>query len=138
MIDKDVYTEMLEISMRLAERDPLTPAETIISDVMWLGTQAFFDGLIGWIANTSCERLEGTLSALAETGSPEVLHVVRAALATACIDPGSVSDSERERRVYSLSDPQVEQLHALDSRFHDVFEPSLELLRRYAVEHAVN
>lgn len=135
----DAHSTMLTLAVQLAQRaasgQTLSAAQLVISDIMWLGTQVSPNGFDGWLAYTPCARIRRTLEALSEVGCAEVAEVVRAALGVAGVDPDSMLDKERQSRVDALSEQDRERLQAIDSRFHDVYDPSMELCRRYALEH---
>jgi hypothetical protein len=137
----DAHSEMLDLAVRLAEHEAaghkLSAAERAISDIMWIGTQVSPNGFDGWLAYTPCERMCRTLEALREVGCTEVLDVVAEALAAARVDPHRMTDEERERQVDALSDDDRGRLEAADSRFYDVFEPSMEACERYARQNGV-
>jgi Domain of unknown function (DUF4375) len=133
----DAHTDMLALAVRLAAAEgerALTPAERQISDIMWIGTQVSPNGFDGWLAYTSSERMRGTLAALRELGCTEVLAVVEEALALAGVDPASMDDDKREHTVDRLTDEQRDCLALVDQRFYDVYEPSMELVARFAVD----
>ena len=135
----DAHSEMLDLAVRLAERaasgQSLSGAERAISDVMWIGTQVSPNGFDGWLAYTSCERMRDTLNALVEIGCTEVADLVGEALRIAGVDPERIGDEERERLVHVLREENRERLQAVDARFYDVYESSMELCHQYAREH---
>ena len=102
---------------------------------MWIGTQVSPNGFDGWLAYTTCERMRATLEALAEIGALEVAESVKDALAVAGVDPRTMTDGERKRRVDALTEGDRERLEAVDRKFHDAYEPAMVLCRRYALEH---
>ena len=130
---------MLELAVAIAQRDAsgrlLSVAERAVADVMWIGTQVSPNGFDGWLAYTTCERMRATLEALAEMGCLEVAESVKDALAVAGVDPATMTDRERERRLDALTEGDRGRLEAVDRKFHDVYVPSMVLCQRYALEH---
>jgi hypothetical protein len=138
----DAYSEMLEVAVRLAERQaagrPLSSAQQAVSDIMWIGTQVFPNGFDGWLRHTACERMCRTLTALDEIGCMEVAQVVRGALAVSGIDPERMSDADRERRVDTLRDEDRKSLESAERRFYAVYEPSMNFCRSFVSTHLVD
>ena len=136
----DDHSDMLDLAVHLAEREAagqvLSPAERAVSDIMWIGTQVSPNGFDGWLAYTSCERMRRTLQALVQVGCTDILGVVKAALQIVGVDPERMTDDQRERRMDSLTEVEMRQLAEVDSRFYDVFEPSMALCKRYTAEQA--
>lgn len=137
----DAHSEMLDLAVTLAERQaaghPLSPAERAVSDIMWIGTQVSPNGFDGWLMYTSCERMRGTLKGLAELGCTQVAEVVEMALKVAGVRPDSMRDDERESRVKAMTEEDRGRLEAIDGKFHQVYEPSMELCRYYARRHGI-
>jgi uncharacterized protein DUF4375 len=132
----DAHSEMLELAVALATREAagatLSAAERAVADIMWIGTQVSPNGFDGWLYYTNCERMRSTLNALEEVGFTEVAALARKALEIAAIDPGLMSDEERESAVDRMTEEGRGKLDAVDSRFYDVYEHSMELLQSFA------
>ena len=132
---------MLDLAIRLAEREAagrtLSAEERALSDIMWIGTQVSPNGFDGWLSYTSCERMRRTLKALEDIGCTAILAAVKDALEVSAVDPQMMSDEDRERQVNRLSDADRERLYAVDSRFYDVFEPSMGLCQSYAKQKGI-
>jgi len=139
--ESDAHGEMLDLAVRLAQREasgpPLSAAERVVSDIMWMGTQVFPNGFDGWLAYTSCARMSGTLSGLDEVGCSELAEIVREALNVAGVDPERLPDHERERQLDALTDDDRGLLEEVDAKFYDSFEPSMVVCRRYAMSHGI-
>jgi hypothetical protein len=137
----DAHSEMLQLAVQLAEREasgqPLSVAQRVIADIMWIGTQVSPNGFYEWLACTSCERISSTLEALAEVGCLEVAEAVKAALAIADLNPQAVTEAEREPLLDALTDDIRGRLERVDWRFHEVYEASMVLCRHYALEKGV-
>jgi hypothetical protein len=56
---------------------------------------------------------------------------VKAALEIVGVDPERMTDDQRERRMDCLTEVEMRRLAEVDSRFYDVFEPSMALCKRY-------
>jgi len=132
---------MLELAVRLAQDEAagrrLSRAERAVSDIMWIGTQVSPNGFDGWLANTSCERMEGTLSALAAAGCHGVAALVREALTIAGIEPSRMTDAERERRVNGMTEDDRGKLEHVDRSFYDLYGRSMVLCRYYAEQNGL-
>ena len=137
----DEHSRMLALAIRLAERaaagESLSLVERAIADIMWIDTLVSPNGFDGWLAYTSCERMRRTMQALAEIGCGDVLDVVEEALEIVGVDPHRMTDQERERRMDSLTDAERARLGNADSRFYDVFGPSMGMCERYARQKGV-
>jgi hypothetical protein len=102
------HNDMLDLAVRLAQREAagfaLSPPERALSDIMWIGCQVSPNGLDGWLAYTSCERMRSTLAALREVGAPDVADLLGEALTLAGVDPEQMSDERRESQIDSLNE----------------------------------
>ena len=137
----DAHSEMLELAVRLAGREAaghrLSSPEQSVADILWIGTQVSPNGFDGWLAYTSCQRMERTLSALSATGCHEVAALARQALAVAGVEPSRMTDAERLARVDGMTEDDRGKLAEVDRVFYEAYPRAMDRCRRYAEQNGL-